>query len=186
MNMYVGPYKGVLNSEGKLQTMPETDDQGGQFVYRPGHDTRVMTHHFTPGSPIGKYSVIDQQHDHSVAPRYVIKRVEPDGYQIEQVEGPKRLDAPRIHELKVDAHNLDALLSGRKKCEIRDNDRQFKVGEFLFLRETQRTNIEMRAHGLPLSYTGRVALFEVTHIQTGYGLPSWLVALSVNELARRV
>lgn len=81
------------------------------------------------------------------------------------------------HELKTDPAVFAAVIAGIKTHEIRFDDRAFAVGDVLHLRETRFTGYEMRA-GEPLEYTGRSALREVSHIQTGYGLAEGWVILS--------
>ncbi|KWT70794.1 MULTISPECIES: DUF3850 domain-containing protein [unclassified Variovorax] len=81
--------------------------------------------------------------------------------------------AGRIHELKTDPEVFQAAWDGRKTFEIRFNDRDFQVGDSLYLLETQHTGVEMRA-GAPLVYTGRTQMKVVSHMLTGYGLaPGW-------------
>ena len=81
--------------------------------------------------------------------------------------------AGRIHELKTDPEVFQAVWDGRKTFEIRLNDRDFKVGDSLYLLETQHTGEEMRA-GAPLVYTDRTMMKVVSHVLTGYGLaPGW-------------
>lgn len=87
------------------------------------------------------------------------------------------MEAQKTHELKTDPAVFDAVVRGAKTHEIRFNDRAFAVGDLLHLRETAATGEAMRA-GAPIEYTGRQALREVSHIQTGYGLADGWVILS--------
>ncbi|MGC4668415.1 DUF3850 domain-containing protein, partial [Enterococcus hirae] len=41
----------------------------------------------------------------------------------------------KTHELKILPEYFEAVTSGRKKFEIRKNDRDYKVGDRLYLRE---------------------------------------------------
>jgi hypothetical protein len=84
-----------------------------------------------------------------------------------------------IHELKTDHEPFAALLSGEKTHEIRNDDRGFKVGDTLVLKETRYSRREMFEEGRPLEYTGRIIERVVTHIQRGYGLPGGLVVMSL-------
>lgn len=84
------------------------------------------------------------------------------------------------HELKTDPEVFAAVAAGDKTHEIRFNDRAFAIGDVLHLRETKYPGEEMRA-GAPLVYTGRHALREVSHIQTGYGLVDGWVILSLKQ-----
>lgn len=78
----------------------------------------------------------------------------------------------RVHELKTDPLVFAAVASGAKTHEIRLNDRDYQVGDVLQLRETAASGADMRfsPKAYPLTYTGRQALREVSHVQTGYGL----------------
>ncbi len=84
------------------------------------------------------------------------------------------------HELKTDAPVFDPVLTGEKTHEIRFNDRDFKVGDLILLRETQYTGAEMKA-GAPLIYTGRKLLKKISHVLTGYGLMDGWVILSFSD-----
>jgi hypothetical protein len=84
-----------------------------------------------------------------------------------------------IHELKIDHDPFFAMLNGDKTHEIRRDDRGFKVGDTLFLRETRYTAQERIEDGRPVEYTGRTLTRTVTHIQRGYGLPDGIVVMSL-------
>lgn len=74
------------------------------------------------------------------------------------------------HVLKIHEQPFNDLLSGEKTAEIRNNDRGFQVGDTVQL------------HEIADSYTGRVMHRQVTHVQTGYGLPDGLCVLSYAPL----
>ena len=84
------------------------------------------------------------------------------------------------HELKTDPVVFDAVKSGEKTFEIRLNDRNFKVGDVLFLRRTRHTGEEMRA-GMPLEYTDDELRKTVRYILHGpiYGLADGWVIMSI-------
>lgn len=60
-----------------------------------------------------------------------------------------------IHQLKTQKQYFDAILSGAKTFEARENDRDFQVGDFLALNEVQ---------GQEGIYTGRCCIVRVTYI----------------------
>ncbi|TSP11475.1 DUF3850 domain-containing protein [Cupriavidus campinensis] len=80
-----------------------------------------------------------------------------------------------IHELKADPTPFDDVYSGRKTAEVRLDDRGYKVGDVLHLREHQRSGL------VGGQYTGRELRRRITHIQRGYGLPDGVVVLSLES-----
>lgn len=77
----------------------------------------------------------------------------------------------KIHDLKIRPEYFKPVLSGKKKFEIRKNDRNFKVGDFLTLREYAENE-----------YTGRREIYKITYILSD---PEFLkpgfVALSIER-----
>jgi len=73
---------------------------------------------------------------------------------------------------------------GHKTFEIRFDDRGYREGDLLVLRETHYTGEEMRA-GAPLEYTGRDCARIVTHVLRGpiYGLKEGWVIMSITSPA---
>ena len=86
----------------------------------------------------------------------------------------------RIHELKTDPSAFDAIAAGNKRFELRYNDRNFRVGDKLLLRETRYSGEEM-TKGAPLEYTGIYLTVFITSILTGpvYGLLEGWVIMSI-------
>ena len=72
----------------------------------------------------------------------------------------------KMHTLKIYEQPFNDLLSGAKAAEVRVDDRGFQVGGTVELHEIADT------------FTGRVMRRQITHIQTGYGLPDGLCVLS--------
>lgn len=94
-----------------------------------------------------------------------------------------------LHELKTDPESFGATLIGKKPYEIRINDRGFRVGEFLWLRETIHTGEQMKpsdtSTGKPLLYTGRELVVKIIHMMCDmYGLKDgWcILAIDVNKI----
>jgi len=72
-----------------------------------------------------------------------------------------------VHELKIQQQYLDNLVDGRKKVEIRINDRDYQYGDTLRFTD----------------YSGTSSIhfyFQITHIHSGLGMERNYVALSVN------
>lgn len=59
-----------------------------------------------------------------------------------------------IHELKIYPEYFKAVTSGQKTFEVRRNDRDFQVGDFLALNE----------HDPQKGYTGRCCIVEIAYI----------------------
>jgi len=78
----------------------------------------------------------------------------------------------RYHELKTNPDPFGALFTKEKTAEFRKNDRGFKIGDTLILKEYNSFT----------AYTGRYLLRKVTHIQIGYGIPDGYAMLSVRPL----
>ncbi len=60
------------------------------------------------------------------------------------------------HELKIRPNFFNEVLSGEKTFEIRKNDRKFKVGDLIELKECDKET----------GYTGRSAIFDITYVMT--------------------
>lgn len=58
------------------------------------------------------------------------------------------------HHLKINSEYFEAVLSGKKKFEIRYNDRNFKIGDSIILREITKDR----------KYTGRKINGTITYI----------------------
>jgi hypothetical protein len=88
----------------------------------------------------------------------------------------------RVHVLKTDTETFRATVTGHKTCEVRRNDRKYKIGDRLMLRETKSSGKEMAA-GAPLEYTGWVVSTIITHVLEGveYGIPQGVCVLSHGE-----
>ncbi len=76
-----------------------------------------------------------------------------------------------IHKLKTRPEYFKAVSADEKKFEIRKNDRDFNVGDFLVLREYAEN-----------AYTGKQAIFKITYILADpeFLMPEY-VALSIQR-----
>lgn len=85
------------------------------------------------------------------------------------------------HELKCDPTPFTHSCMGKKPFEIRKNDRNFKVGDTVILKETKFSSEEM-VKGSPLEYTGKHLVYIVTCVTSGYGLEPGYVVLGFGSL----
>ena len=76
----------------------------------------------------------------------------------------------QLHELKIYPKYFDAVLNGSKPFEIRKNDRNFQVGDNVFLREWDN-----------IKYSGRTIFAEITYVLDDkfIGLTEGYVALGI-------
>lgn len=81
-----------------------------------------------------------------------------------------------IHELKILPEFFEAVTNGRKQFEIRKNDRDYKVGDQLVLREVDYVHNENSSVGL--FYTGDSYKAEITYI-TDYAQKDGYVVLGI-------
>ncbi len=88
---------------------------------------------------------------------------------------------PVIHELKTDPAVFRASIMGLRPWEIRVNDRNFKAGDTLILKETE-FSADMMKQGSPLVYTGRQVSRHVDYILEGYGIRDGWVMMTVLPL----
>jgi len=79
------------------------------------------------------------------------------------------------HHLKILPEYFRQVAIGNKTFELRKNDRDFKVGDIIFLEEWDN------------EYTGRVLELEITYILSNFkGLEEGYVILSVSFIKRSV
>jgi ParB family chromosome partitioning protein len=67
------------------------------------------------------------------------------------------------HSLKINKEYLANLMDGKKKSEIRLNDRDYQLGDYLIFRDDKKEYY-----------------FKITHIHSGLGLKEGYVVLSVS------
>lgn len=72
----------------------------------------------------------------------------------------------KTHEVKCWPAEFAAVRSGQKRHEVRRNDRDFRDGDEVLLKEW-RPSAEV---GVPAGYTGEQLLYTIGHVTTG---PSW-------------
>ncbi len=80
------------------------------------------------------------------------------------------------HDLKTWREPFEAVWTGRKRYEIRRNDRNYQVGDLLRLREWDQRAEE---------YTGRIVTVEVRYMTDGgtWDIPTGVCVMSFEEVA---
>jgi hypothetical protein len=90
----------------------------------------------------------------------------------------------KVHELKTDPEVWEAVDCGEKTFEVRNNDRNFQVGDIIHSRQTAYSGNAMKNEGFPLIYTGDEHLLKITYILHGpfYELSENGVIMSVVKI----
>lgn len=90
----------------------------------------------------------------------------------------------KIHQLKIEKQHYDDLMSGKKKAELRFNDRDYAVGDLLFFKGIALPDGNVKP--FTFSIFKSVEVFYVTHIidnptylQPGYVMMS-IMKLSID------
>ena len=84
----------------------------------------------------------------------------------------------RVHHLKIWPIYFEAVLAGHKSFELRQNDREFKIGEFLCLWDYGNGE-----------YSDRAILAAVPYVLEGvpgFGLSDGFVIMSIKVVANRI
>lgn len=83
-----------------------------------------------------------------------------------------------IHELKTEQPFFDEIFKGTKTFEIRENDRDFKVGDVLVLQEYDPDYTP--THARDSRYSGREVKAAVTYI-TDFALKEGYVCMAISQ-----
>ena len=95
-----------------------------------------------------------------------------------------KITKSKVHTLKIFQRYLDALLEGRKTCEIRFDDRDYQCGDVLKFTKYDQSNIDPICL-LTDKYLGiseERFYFRITHIANFIGLKKQYVCLSVKQI----
>lgn len=93
----------------------------------------------------------------------------------------------RKHELKTWPEPFEAIRSGKKRYEIRYDDRGFAVGDVLHLLEYDPSRVADYRTPKSLGYTGEKLWAKVTYITPGgvWGLPQNICVMSIELFETR-
>ncbi|MDB5455509.1 MAG: hypothetical protein JWP92_1094, partial [Caulobacter sp.] len=96
-------------------------------------------------------------------------------FRLARAAGPQRRFSMTRHELKTWPQYFAAVRSGQKRFEIRRNDRDFKVGDILALREFDPESE---------AYTGQVEERQITFLlsEEDYGVIHGFVVIGFGEI----
>lgn len=98
----------------------------------------------------------------------------------ESVLRPEVARTGRVHDLKTWPEFFEEVISGRKVHEIRENDRDFRVGDALLLREYKPPPAGPFG-GVAGDFTGRYTVRLVTYVTPGgkWRLPDNICVMSI-------
>lgn len=106
-------------------------------------------------------------------------------YQLAVESGYELMSDQTVHELKVWPEFYKALDSRTKEFEVRKNDRNYRVGDVLWLREfdPDKAFIPANIDG-SFCYTGRYMYREITYILTGgqFGIEPEYVVMNLADV----
>jgi hypothetical protein len=89
----------------------------------------------------------------------------------------------KCHELKCDKRFYGDVESGQKPFEVRENDRDYKVGDHIWLREGEQVGNDLG--GFAWRYTGNACVKEVTYVLTNkmfHGVKEGYVVLGLKQV----
>lgn len=94
------------------------------------------------------------------------------------------IQVTRTHSLKTWPEPFTAILEGRKRYEIRYDDRGFAVGDELELREWNPTPLTDNVYSQPAGYTNRSIRMRVLYMTPGgaWGLPAGVCVMSIEVI----
>lgn len=84
----------------------------------------------------------------------------------------------KIHDLKLNKQFADAVLSGEKSFELRNNDRGFQKGDKIRFTVVDEYGVEI-VHEL------KKHIFEITYVLSDWGMKEGFVALAIKDIGGR-
>ena len=81
------------------------------------------------------------------------------------------------HKLKIKSDYLENIINGKKKSEVRLNDRDFQCGDIVYLYDYKKLGMDKEIK----SYDKADAYYKITHIHSGLGMADNYVVLSFKK-----
>lgn len=84
----------------------------------------------------------------------------------------------KIHELKLNIEFCDAVLSGDKSFEIRENDRGYQKGDHIKFISVEASS------GIRAYHEIDKREYEITYVLNGWGIKNGYVVMGIREVTR--
>lgn len=82
----------------------------------------------------------------------------------------------KVHRIKIKKDYLDNIIAGKKRAEIRLNDRDYQVGDECLLYEYESLTLgKIQEHNQPR------ACYTISHIHSGLGMADNYIVLSFKK-----
>ena len=81
----------------------------------------------------------------------------------------------KVHVIKIQEDFADAVLSGEKTFEVRENDRGYQKGDIVQFKVVERGGLTLEKYGHKL--TGK--RYRITYVLNGWGIKDGYVAFSI-------
>lgn len=80
----------------------------------------------------------------------------------------------KIHDLKLNIEFCEAVASGEKSFEVRENDRGYQKGDLISFQAVSKTGLleNHRINGM---------LFKITYVLSGWGIKKGFVVFGIKE-----
>ena len=83
----------------------------------------------------------------------------------------------KTHFIKLNIEFCDAVLSGEKTFEVRENDKGYQKGDHIKFRPVKASSGETLTHSISQTE------YEITYVLSGWGLKEGYVAFGIKEVS---
>jgi len=84
-----------------------------------------------------------------------------------------------IHTIKLREDYIEPVLSGEKTFEVRENDRGYQKGDYVYFKAVSRQSVP---------FTDKIleqATFQITYVHSGLGLKENYVVFGIKEVGKK-